>query len=34
VLLARVVSGERLGRWQQVGVAAAVAAIVLIVANS
>lgn len=34
VLLARVVLGERLGRWQQMGVAAAVAAIVLIVANS
>ncbi len=34
VLLARVVLGERLGRLQQVGVAAAVAAIVLIVSNS
>ena len=34
VLLARVVLGERLGRLQLVGVAAAVAAIVLIVANS
>lgn len=34
VLLARVVLGERLGGWQQVGVAAAVAAIVLIVSNS
>ncbi|MEP7116256.1 MAG: EamA family transporter [Acidobacteriota bacterium] len=34
VLLARVVLGERLGQWQQVGVVAAVAAIVLIVANS
>jgi drug/metabolite transporter (DMT)-like permease len=34
VLLARYVLGERLGRWQQVGVVAAVAAIVLIVANS
>ena len=34
VLLARVVLGERLGPWQQLGVAAAVAAIVLIVSNS
>lgn len=34
VVLARVVLGERLGRWQQVGVVTAVAAIVLIVANS
>lgn len=34
VLLARVVLGERLGRWQMVGVVAAGAAIVLIVANS
>ena len=34
VLLARVVLGERLGQWQQVGVVTAVAAIVLIVANS
>jgi uncharacterized membrane protein len=34
VLLARVVLGERLGRWQIVGVVTAVAAIVLIVANS
>lgn len=34
VLLARLVLGERLGRWQQVGVVAAVAAIVLIVSNS
>lgn len=34
VLLARVVLGERLGAWQQAGVAGAVAAIVLIVSNS
>jgi drug/metabolite transporter (DMT)-like permease len=34
VLLARYVLGERLGRWQQVGVIAAVVAIVLIVSNS
>jgi drug/metabolite transporter (DMT)-like permease len=34
VLLARVVLGERLGAWQQVGVAGAVGAIVLIVGNS
>ena len=34
VLLARVVLGERLGPWQQLGVAAAVVAIVLIVGNS
>jgi uncharacterized membrane protein len=34
VLLARVILGERLGSWQQLGVAAAVAAIVLIVGNS
>lgn len=34
VLLARIVLGERLGTWQQVGVGGAVAAIVLIVRNS
>jgi drug/metabolite transporter (DMT)-like permease len=34
VLLARVVLGERLGLWQQVGVAGAVAAVVLIVSHS
>jgi uncharacterized membrane protein len=34
VLLARVVLGERLGAWQQVGVGGAVAAILLIVRNS
>jgi uncharacterized membrane protein len=34
VLLARVVLGERLGMWQQVGVAGAVAAVVLIVSHS
>jgi uncharacterized membrane protein len=34
VLLARIVLGERLGAWQQLGVAGAVAAIVLIVGNS
>jgi drug/metabolite transporter (DMT)-like permease len=34
LLLARVVLGERLGRWQQLGVATAGAAIVLIVSNS
>lgn len=34
VLLARLVLGERLGPWQQAGVASAVAAIALIVGNS
>ena len=34
VLLARIVLGERLGAWQQLGVAGAVGAIVLIVRNS
>lgn len=34
VLLARLVLGERLGAWQQVGVGGAVAAILLIVRNS
>lgn len=34
VLLARLVLGERLGRWQQAGVVAAATAIVLIVSNS
>ncbi len=34
VLLARMVLGERLGTWQQVGVGGAVAAVVLIVGNS
>jgi uncharacterized membrane protein len=34
VLLARMVLGERLGPWQQVGVASAVAAVALIVGNS
>ena len=34
VLLARVVLGERLGPWQQLGVGSAVAAIALIVGNS
>ena len=32
--LSKKVLGERLGRWQQVGVVAAVAATLLIVANS
>jgi drug/metabolite transporter (DMT)-like permease len=34
VLLARIVLGERLGTWQQVGVAGAVVAVVLIAGNS
>ena len=34
VLLARLVLGERLGAWQQLGVASAVTAIALIVSNS
>jgi drug/metabolite transporter (DMT)-like permease len=34
VLLARLVLGERLGAWQQLGVASAVTAIALIVGNS
>lgn len=34
VLLARIVLGERLGTWQQAGVAAAIVAVVLIAGNS